>query len=469
MSADPEDDDLKSVDVNAAFHALQNGYEDWKKSSQAKMKEREKNLMQFRCRTLLEAVRDGIAGFAQDTGVAVHIAEFEIDSQVKQETLDAVQRKLNSWQGVRTARLKKDIKSFQHYLSIGKNWFDQNKIKIWATFFWAKILRHIHEFAVNATHTADHARYLELHIVVTVFKSTVQFAHTKKLPLIPNGTVKTSVDLQKALLELDASLDILAWRKAQTQHQKQQDALHNETHKRTGDAADLCQQLRQTLHLLLMVARTEVLAIVGSGGDTSGVGDRHEPCEQRVPLQRISPMDVFSRVGIEAFRPTTTSSDVSRTCPSTDTTGDFLYAQGTFEVKSDNGDGTCPFPYGTLLAWPHSVAPQNSPPPRPLPSLPPLPQFRPPLPPLPAQPQQLQQLPPLPPVSQYSQYTGYDPSLVSTHSSSYSGVRHRPINPVSDFRHDPMRSAPMTWSTSCHCVHCPQCAYPKNNSGSFTN
>ena len=102
------------------------------------------------------------------------------------------------------------------------------------------------------------AHCLELEIIKVIFEGNVQFAQTKLQPLIPNGTIKLSKEIQKYLLSLHPSLTINNWCEIQKKQQKLKDSMEKKKRKRTGNAKLLVKQLKESLNKLLDISQNKL-------------------------------------------------------------------------------------------------------------------------------------------------------------------------------------------------------------------
>ena len=153
-------------------------------------------------------------------------------------------------------------------MKIQKNWIDQNKKIVWAPYFWIKIFNQIKNFTMKmgkkhfknkcALLQNEYGHCLELEIINNIFEGTVQFAQTKSQPLIPNGTLKLSKEIQTYLLSLDGTLTVNAWCEVQKKKQKAKDAKENKKRKRTGNAKELVKRLKDELSTLLNISHNKL-------------------------------------------------------------------------------------------------------------------------------------------------------------------------------------------------------------------
>jgi len=127
---------------------------------------------------------------------------------------------------------------------VAKNWWDQRKTGILGEMLWGNILEDIilNKFAKH------NQRNALLEILRALFYATVQYANTKRQPLIPNGTIKHCKKIKTLLYNLDHAINIDEWLTLQINQQKALNAKQNKTRKRvSGNAKAVAEKLRLKL------------------------------------------------------------------------------------------------------------------------------------------------------------------------------------------------------------------------------
>merc|ERR1711933_138905 len=110
-----------------------------------------------------------------------------------------------------------------------------------------------------------------------IFTAKVKYENTKEIPLIPDGTIKSSKDIKYFLYKIDHSLNIDKWLKEEIEKEKKMDSKQNKSHKRSGNAKKIAQRLR--LELINLINRGDHEKDDKKNNDTDDIN--------MVPLQAV--------------------------------------------------------------------------------------------------------------------------------------------------------------------------------------
>merc|ERR1712154_139656 len=165
-------------------------------------------------------------------------------------TEEAIKRTINSWNGVDLTKLSESKKynEFREYFANAKGWWDVKKKTILGSTFWCPLLYDIKDNILNQKN--NKALY---QIMDGIFNAKVKYENTKEIPLIPDGTIKSSKDIKYFLYKIDHSLNIDKWLKEEIEKEKKMDSKQNKSHKRSGNAKKIAQRLR--LELINLINR----------------------------------------------------------------------------------------------------------------------------------------------------------------------------------------------------------------------
>ena len=130
------------------------------------------------------------------------IESYTISKLVVDGELKALLAVIDGWKGVCTDRLKQIPSTFRQYFCIGKNWWDHTKGRLMGS-FWLQIFREIDNAISDSS--------ILIHILCSLFDGKVDFANTRKQPLICSGTITHSVAMQQYLQGLDQTLNVEQW------------------------------------------------------------------------------------------------------------------------------------------------------------------------------------------------------------------------------------------------------------------
>eukprot|EP01083_Nonionella_stella_P055930 147463_1 len=195
---------VKNAYVEIDAVAVQPGIDfcDWIKITKQHLKELENAQFEIK-RSEIEHIVNTVLEAHKDRLQLLGAKFIVIPTSIFNNTLRALDCKIDEWPGVNLSRRKSPMTRYRDYFVVGKNWLSQTKTKMFGDLFWIHFFTHIRKTLRNPL--------LELHVIAAVFKGKVKFSNTKAMPLIAGGTLIHSMQLHQYLKELHPSLHVKDW------------------------------------------------------------------------------------------------------------------------------------------------------------------------------------------------------------------------------------------------------------------